>query len=196
MLVILTNADCPAPQTVRPWHHLAARVYASRLDRALAAGACPDDSVALSLRARQLARTPLRRELAGSVQRVLAAAGLAPAGRLADRGGLGGQLRLPVPVCRDRVRDCAADFGELTGALLTAGPVSPRGLAQARMLLCDATGPLYHRASADDLRARVRSAVRQLSPLGDSAAAEHSAASHSAASHSAAPDGAAGEQYR
>ena len=41
-------------------------------------------------------------------------------------------------------------------------PVPVRGLAKAGVLLADASGPLYHRASADDLRARVRDAADAL----------------------------------
>jgi hypothetical protein len=69
----------------------------------------------------------------------------------------------PVPVCRDRVRDCSAEFGELIRRLLAGGPVPAGGMAKASALLADASGPLYHRASADDLRTRVRAAAGALS---------------------------------
>jgi len=38
-------------------------------------------------------------------------------------------------------------------------------VAKVSVLLADAKGPLYHRASADDLRARVRDAADALSVL-------------------------------
>lgn len=109
--------------------------------------------MALSLRARMLVRMQTRRDLARSAQRVLAAAAHAP-----EAG------HLPVPVCRDRIQDCSAELRDLIRRLLAVGPVSAQGVAQARALLADATSPAYHRASADNLRARVRAAVDALSP--------------------------------
>jgi len=155
MFVLLTDDGCIAARQVRPRDRLAARLRARRLDRELACGACPDAAVGLALRARLLVRTPMRRDLAASAQRVLA---------IATRTSADG--RLPVPVCADRVRACAAEFEELIARLLADGPVAASGIAQASVLLSDATGPLYHRAVADDLRARVREAARALSPLG------------------------------
>jgi len=72
--------------------------------------------------------------------------------------------RLPVPICRDRVRDSAGEFAELIRRLLASGPVAARGVAQASLLLTDAGGPLYHRANPDDLRSMVREAVGALEP--------------------------------
>jgi len=54
---------------------------------------------------------------------------------------------------------------ELARRLLAAGPVSAQGVAQARALLADATSPIYHRASPDDLRTRVLAAADALSPV-------------------------------
>jgi hypothetical protein len=151
MLVLLEEAGSPVACVVRPWHRLWARLRAFRLDSDLAAGASPEASVALALRARMLVRTRYRRELAVGADRVLATA-LQPAYA----------RRLPVPVCRDRVRDCSEEFGELIRRLRAAGPVPVRGLAKAGILLGDASGPLYHRTSADDLRDRVRDAADAL----------------------------------
>ena len=151
MLVLLEEAGSPVACAVRPWDRLRARLRAFRLDSDLAAGASPEASVALALRARVLARTRHRRDLAASADRVLTTA-TQPAYA----------CRLPVPVCRDRVRDCSEDFGELIRCLRAAGPVPVRGVAKAGVLLADASGPLYHRASADDLRARVRDAADAL----------------------------------
>jgi hypothetical protein len=145
----------------RGWGRLAlagrdpGRAASSRLDinGDLAAGESPDATVALSLRARMLVRMQTRRDLARSAQRVLAAAAHAP-----EAG------HLPVPVCRDRIQDCSAELRDLIRRLLAVGPVSAQGVAQARALLADATSPVYHRASADKLRARVRAAVDALSP--------------------------------
>jgi hypothetical protein len=151
MLVLLEEAGSPVACAVRPWDRLRARLCAFRLDSDLAAGASPEASVALALRARMLVRTRYRRDLAAGADWVFAAA-LQPADA----------RRLPVPVCRDRVRDCSEEFGELIRRLRAAGPVPVRGLAKVGILLADASGPLYYRSGADDLRARVRDAADAL----------------------------------
>jgi hypothetical protein len=151
MLVLLDDSGCPVACTVRPWDRSLARLRAVRLDRDLAGGASPDATVALALRAQMLVRAQARRDLAASARRVLAAAMQAP-----------GAGRLPVPVCRDAVLECSAQFGELI-RLVTARPVPACGVAKARVLLADASSPVYHRASPDDLRARVRDAADALS---------------------------------
>jgi hypothetical protein len=151
MLVLLVVDGCPVARTVRPWDRLLAHWRACRLDRDLARGASPDATIPLALRAQLLVRGPARRDLARSASRVLAAAMQVP-----------GAGRLPVPVCRDQVRDCSAEFGELIRRLLAGGPVPVQGLAMARILLADASGPLYHRAGAGELRASVRDAADAL----------------------------------
>lgn len=151
MLVLLDEAGCPIARAARPWDRIAVRLRAFSLDRDLAAGASPDASVALALRAQMLVRPRYRRGLARSARRVLTAAAQSPFGS-----------RLAVPVCRDRVRDSSEEFADLIGRLLAAGPVAARGVAQASVLVADASGPLYRRASAGDLRARVRDAADAL----------------------------------
>jgi hypothetical protein len=151
MLVLLNDGGCPVAVNATPWDRLHARLRADGLDRALAAGASPDATVPLALRARALVCTRTRRGLAIGARRVLAAASQPP-----------GPRRLPVPVCRDRVRDCSAELTELIGALLAAGPVSAGGVARAQALLSDARSPLYRKAAHDDLRERVRAAADAL----------------------------------
>jgi hypothetical protein len=60
---------------LRPWHRVLARIGAARLDRELAAGTSPEASAALAARAMRLTSTGFRRDLAASLQRILAAAG-------------------------------------------------------------------------------------------------------------------------
>jgi hypothetical protein len=151
MLLLLDESGCPVASAVRPWDRALVRLRGASLDRALAAGASPDASLALALRAQMLVRTRYRRDLARSASRVLTAAMHPSFG-----------ARLPVPVCRDRVRDCSAEFGELIRRLDTAGPVPVQGVARASVLLSEAGGPLYHRAGPGDLRARVRAATEAL----------------------------------
>jgi hypothetical protein len=151
MLLLLDKAGCPVASTARPWDRLLVRLRAFRLDKDLADGASPEASAALALRAQLLVHPRHRRDLARSLRRVLTTAKRSPLGS-----------RLPVPVCRDRVRDCEGEFGELIGRLQAAGPVPARGVAMAGLLLADASGPLYHRASPDDLGVRVREAANAL----------------------------------
>jgi hypothetical protein len=153
ILLLDDGSGCPVATRARVWDRLWARLAARRLDADLAAGASPDASVRLALRARTLVRTSVRRDLARSTQRVLAAAVRPSAGP-----------RLPIPVCRDRVRDASGELAELITCLLTPGPVPARGVAKVSVLLGDASGPLYHRGSAQDLRATVRETAEALSP--------------------------------
>ena len=151
MLVLLEEEGSPVACTVRPWDRLLIRLRAFGLDHDLAAGASPEASFALALRAQMLVRTRHRHDLAGAANRVLA---------MASQPSLSSRPR--VPVCGDRVRDCSEEFGELIRRLRAAGPVPVRGVAKAVVLLGDASGPLYHPATADDLRTRVRDAADAL----------------------------------
>jgi len=151
-VLLLDDADRPVLRRVHPWDRLLVRLRADRLDGELARGVSPDSSLALAVRARVLVTGRTRSDLARGAQRILAAAQPPAAGRL------------PVPVCRDRVRDSAPEFGELISRLVAGGLVPARGIAQASILLGDARSPLYRRASQDDLRARVRQAADALDP--------------------------------
>jgi hypothetical protein len=178
MLVVLQEADCPVAMSASPWDRLMARVRAFGLDSDLAGGASPDATVALALRAQTLIAARTRRDVAEGAQRLLATAIRTPAaGRSQEpaadalRAHATGRLRtrssrqLTVPICRDRVRESAEEFGDLIRRLLADAPVAPRGVALASTLLCDGNGPLYHRANADDVRSRVREAIDALEPL-------------------------------
>jgi hypothetical protein len=178
MLVLLEEAHCPIATSASPWNRLMARVRASRLDSDLAAGALPDATVALALRAQTLIAPRTRREVAKGAQRLLATATGAPAaGRSQEPAA--GEPRMPaarglrmastrplsVPVCGDRVRESADELRDLIRRLLADAPVAARGVALASELLSDGSGPLYHRANADDARAKVREALDALDPL-------------------------------
>jgi hypothetical protein len=194
MLVLLDSANCPVATSARPWDRLMARVRASRLDSHLAGEASPDSTVALALRAQLLVSERTRRDLAEGARRLLATAMQAPAagrslapaigrsavpaisrspaspaGRSPTHGARGPQIpaarRPRVPICPDRVRESAEELEDLIRRLLADGPVAARGVALASALLRDGGGPLYHRASADDARARLREAVTALDPL-------------------------------
>jgi hypothetical protein len=136
---------------------MAAQFTPSRLDRALAAGAPPEASAVLALRARRLASPHLRLVYARSLQRLLRSAD-APSSMLSAHTSA---VRL------DRVR-AAHDELELLVARLTArAPVSSRGVALVSVMLGDGAGPLYSPGSHADLAVVVLGAVRALEPERD-----------------------------
>ncbi len=139
-------------QRPRPWDRIRARCLAARLDRELARGARPEASVSLATRAAQLTSMKFRRDLAASLQQMLAAAGFSPV-----------QVRKPhVPIRQARIRQSAAELAELASRLVQPGPVPVRGVAMTCQLLTDGGGPLYREACRDDLAALVGQAVRGL----------------------------------
>ena len=131
-----------------PWHCVLARCAAMRLDRELAAGASPESSISLAARAIQLTSMKFRRDLAASVQRILAAAGGPPA-VMPSRAAAAPPLRLPLS--RAQISQLAGPLARLAGYLAAPGPVPVQGVAMASQLLGDGTGPLYHPVRGDDL---------------------------------------------
>lgn len=132
---------------------LAARWSALELDRALADGADPEASPALSLRARRLTAFRYRRALAASLERVLRDAATARPQR--SRGRI-------VP-SRRHVARAERELAELAQAIARPGPVSARGMAKARLLLSDGNGPLFNPASRQRLDVLAARAVQCLS---------------------------------
>jgi len=151
MLIVLDDGkNAPVACTAGLWQRLAARILADRLDTELAEGAGPDTRMGLALRAQVLVGTRTRHDLAAAAQRILDTT----AGR-----------SLPVPVCRGRVRASSAELCDLITKLLAPGPVSAQGVAQARTLLTDPRGPIFHPGCRRDLRASVRAAIDALDPV-------------------------------
>jgi hypothetical protein len=148
---------------LRPWDRIRARCLAARLDGELARGARPETNADLAARAVRLTSMRSRRELARSLQRILAA-GLA--------GSRGGPMAADpparvasqphVPIRRDRVSRSASELAELAAHLVQPGPVPARGVAMVYQLLTDGGGPLYRRACRDDLTAIVEQATQAL----------------------------------
>jgi hypothetical protein len=121
------------PPTIRD--RIAARVFARRLDWALANGADSEQSAALALRARRLTSLSRRRVIAGSLWRLLRE------GQVTSNG--------------------LDELAGLASALAEPGPVDPRGAARAWLLVTDGTSPLYGRGN---LRGYAASALRELTP--------------------------------
>lgn len=144
---------------LRPWHRLVARCAAARLDRGLAAGTSPETSISFAARAMQLTSGKFRRDLATTLQRILAAAGEPSAVVLS-----GSVAAHPprVPLCRARISRSAVPLGKLAGYLTAPGPVPVQGVAMAGQLLADGMGPFYREACSDDLGDIIEEAIRAL----------------------------------
>ena len=143
----------------RPWHRVLARCAAARLDRELAAGASPETADTLAARAMQLTSVKVRRDLAASVQRILAAAGHPAQVTLASAVAVH-PPRLPLR--RARISQSAVPLASLAGYLTAPGPVPVHGVAIISQLLADGTGPLYRHGCADDLSDIIENATRAL----------------------------------
>jgi len=86
-----------------------------------------------------------RRDLATSVQRILAATGEPPA-IIASPAAAGHPPRLPLR--RAQIRQSAGPLAKLAGSLAAPGPVPVQGVAMVSQLLADGMGPLYARPAA------------------------------------------------
>jgi hypothetical protein len=128
-----------------------ARLRAHRLDLALSAGASPEASAALALRAQRLTSLPHRRLMAETYRRIV---------REACEGRRRG--RVPIAPPRRQVTAARDDLVRLADALAQPGPVAAQGAAQALLLLTDGTGPLYTRRAEANLPAIAGDAARAL----------------------------------
>ncbi len=150
---------------LRPWHRLLAHCLAARLDRDLADGARPESSAPLAARAMALTSMTFRRELAASIRRMLVTAERSPAA-VAPRQAAGWPRGLShpphVPLYGPRVSRFTPGLAGLADHLAVPGPVSAQGVAMVTRLLGDGTGPVYRKASADDLGAIIERASEAL----------------------------------
>jgi hypothetical protein len=129
-----------------------ARLHARALDAALAAGASPESTTRLALRAERITSPAARDQLARSLERILIAA--------ARPGGL---RPTPLTLCRRQVvANAADDLEALIARLRSPGPLAARGAAQVIALLSDGAGPLHLGTTEPDLRAATRQALAHL----------------------------------
>jgi hypothetical protein len=112
-----------------------------RLDRELADGRAPGGSGERALRARQLGSARSRRQLANALRGVVADAHR-PAATM---------LRSAVPVCRRSVVPLGEALHGLADRFDQEGSLNPCGLARARVLVTDGSGPLYNPVPARTL---------------------------------------------
>lgn len=139
------------PYTVRRRDRLRARFCTWKLDRALARGASPDSSPALSLRANRLIGRNLRRRLAQEL-RELPAHAVRPPCRL-DAG---------VPICRQGVLRAVGLLEELAARVEGRDPVDARGVAQVRALLTNPDSPLFDPAGVEAFVRALRTTLDSL----------------------------------
>jgi hypothetical protein len=144
---------------LRPWHRVLARCAAARLDRQLAVGTSPESSVALAVRAIQLTSMTCRRDLATSLQRILAAAGDQPAVMPSQAAAVS---RLRLPLSRAQISQLAGPLARLADCLAAPGPVPAQAAAMASQLLADGAGPLYYRVRGDDLAGLIENLTQAL----------------------------------
>jgi hypothetical protein len=123
---------------------LVARLRASRLDRALVAGADPLTSPALAAHAERLQGHRAREAAAAAIYQTLKDASVAMP-----------PFSHRVPVAREAVRRNRPELLELAAELRQAGRVSARGVAATRLLIEDGTGPLYGEGEHGALRAAI-----------------------------------------
>ncbi len=143
----------------RPGDGVLARLFGASLDASLAAGHSPESSRLLAARARDIVSLRGRRSMAGNWEhllRVARRAQRAPRGPRAPAGAM--------PVCADRVVAAEPAIRDLMNRLAAPLPVPARGVAMARVLLTDATSPVYSRRSHVDLSHAVAAAAAQLDP--------------------------------
>jgi hypothetical protein len=158
MMLILINAldQGVTTRTATPWERCVSHVRAYKLDHDIAAGASPESSALLALRAQALVRPAMRQRLARSLEQLLEEA----------TPGHGPQpWRLRVRVRGDRILGAADALQILIDRLLAPAPVPARGMAGVRILLTDGAGPLYYPSNNDNLSAHVLEIIEQVEPL-------------------------------
>jgi hypothetical protein len=128
------------------------RLRAHELDRRLAAGAGPDSSALLSLRAQELQSLVHRRLLGAGLRRRLAVSNLSP--HPFDR---------QVPLARAEIRRSGALVDELAAILEATDPADTRGIARASLLLREGNSPLYVKHGSVSLDVALREAIDAMS---------------------------------
>jgi len=156
--VLLERDDTIVVRHAGPVRKAMVRLFGPHWDQDLAAGVSADTSVEHSLRAQYLVMTGHRSLIADAICRIMAQAGVSVAGA-APSG-----FPMQSPRTRRAVRACAGDLQRLAERLRAPGPVSPRGVALAELLVTDGAGPLHYGGDAAVLRAVCLAAEEALDP--------------------------------
>jgi hypothetical protein len=130
-----------------------ARMLGASLDNKLAEGRAPETSRLLATRSQLIVSPTMRRALADNWLDLLVQARETAA-----------VLNPRVPLILDRIVVAHTQIQELADALLAPMPTS-RGVAMARSLLSDGSGPIYNKACSTDLGLALREVVARLDPL-------------------------------
>ncbi len=153
--LLLHDRHEPSRLVARPCRlvdRLLARACASGLDQRLAAGEAPESSRLLATRAEVLVSSACRRELARDWEHALALVRRAPS------------PRAPRLAARPELTDTEPEARAMLYRLSAQAPVAARGVATARLLLTDASGPLYNRRHPTALPDVLRAVSAQLDP--------------------------------
>jgi hypothetical protein len=138
-----------------------ARVFGASLDESLASGSAPESSQLLAVRARDIVSLRRRTATAANWERLLRVARRSASVPPVPRSGA---RPAAMPVCARRIVAAELAIDELVSCLSVPLPVPARGVAMARVLLTDATGPVYNSRSRVSLTAAVEAAITQLDP--------------------------------
>lgn len=125
------HARC-AGYSWRPTLLLRVLLHRSSLDRQLAEGIDPEQTGALSLRARQLQGMRLRRSLASSLTR-----------DIVMTEGRPSRYDTALPINREEVIRARPLLLQLVERLRGTGSLSPRGVAMIRWMLTDGSSPIF-----------------------------------------------------
>lgn len=137
----------------RVYERLMTRVQAWRLDAAIANGADPDSSAALSLRANRLISRRTRRSMSRGIGRLLEQSRRPPH-----------PFNESAPICWRQVALARPVLQELAMRLAGPAPVDARGVAKLQLLLTDGTSPLFSWPEVDGLEALLATALEALEP--------------------------------
>ena len=107
MHVLIDDQGCLTLRRVKPWHRVLARCQAARLDRKLADGTSPEETVILAPRAMQLTSMKFGHDLAVSPPRMLPTASIQPQAPRASLRTIALPIRVPHTIqlcihCRER----------------------------------------------------------------------------------------------
>ena len=154
-MILAGGAGSDRVVAVRPGirDRLLTRLRGTALDRQLAAGQEPEHSGRLALRAAQLVTPGNREQLAVAWEHMMVRA------QSPRRPG-----DPAAPLARAPIAAARRQISELTAALRVARPVPAGGVARARLLLTDGSGPLYSSRGPIPLSAALAETIRRLDP--------------------------------
>jgi len=141
-----------------------ARVFGASLDDSLAAGSAPEASRLLAVRARDIVSLRRRTATAANWERLLRVARAARQPASGPPAPRWGARPAAMPVCAGQIVAAEPAIRELVSCLSAPLPVPARGVAMARVLLTDATGPVYNARSRVALATAIEAAITYMDP--------------------------------